>query len=128
MFNSVWYLNLQKPALAPPDWIFMPVWLILYFTMLCALFIYFYKPAEEKTKGYICFALQLLLNIIWSPAFFLMKNMVLALIVVILMEIFTFLTIKEFYKASKLAGIILIPYLLWILFATYLNAGYLFLN
>ena len=128
MFNSVWYLNLQKPAFAPPNWVFMPVWSILYFSILLALLLFIYAPSNDKAKGYSYFAIQMFLNIIWSPIFFGLKNVLFALVVVIALDICVFLTIKQFYTASKPAGIILIPYLLWILFATYLNAGYLFLN
>lgn len=125
MFKSVWYYNLTKPPLAPPDWIFPPVWSILYFSMLVALL---FKPAQNKKSGYIYFAVQLILNLLWAIVFFYLKNMFLALIVIILLDIFVILTIKSFYKVSKISGLILIPYLIWILFATYLNIGYLVLN
>ena len=128
MFKSVWYYNLTKPPLAPPDWIFPPVWSILYFSMLVALLLYLFKPAQNKKLGYIYFAVQLILNLLWTPAFFYLQNIVLALIVIILLDIFVILTIKSFYKVSKISGLILIPYLIWILFATYLNIGYLILN
>ena len=128
MFKSVWYYNLTKPPLAPPDWIFPPVWSILYFSMLVALFLYLFKPAQNKKLGYIYFIAQLILNFLWTPTFFYLQNIVLALIVIILLDIFVILTIKSFYKVSKISGLILIPYLIWILFATYLNIGYLVLN
>ena len=128
MFKSVWYYNLTKPPLAPPDWIFPPVWSILYFSMLVALLLYLFKPAQNKKSGYIYFAVQLILNLLWAIVFFYLKNMFLALIVIILLDIFVILTIKSFYKVSKISGLILIPYLIWILFVTYLNIGYLVLN
>ena len=128
MFKSVWYYNLTKPPLAPPDWIFPPVWSILYFSMLVALLLYLFKPAQNKKSDYIYFIAQLFLNLLWAPVFFYLKNMFLALIVIILLDIFVILTIKSFYKVSKLSALILIPYLIWILFATYLNIGYLVLN
>ena len=128
MFKSVWYYNLTKPPLAPPDWIFPPVWSILYFSMLVALLLYLFKPSQNKKSGYIYFIAQLFLNLLWAPVFFYLKNMFLALIVIILLDIFVILTIKSFYKVSKISSLILIPYLIWILFATYLNIGYLVLN
>ena len=128
MFKSVWYYNLTKPPLAPPEWIFLAVWSILYFSMLVALLLYLFKPAQNKKSGYIYFAVQLILNLLWTPAFFYLQNIILALIVIILLDIFVILTIKSFYKVSKISGLILMPYLLWILFATYLNIGYLVLN
>ena len=128
MFKSVWYYNLTKPPLAPPDWIFPPVWSILYFSMLVALLLYLFKPSQNKKSGYIYFIAQLILNLLWTPAFFYLQNIVLALIVIILLDIFVILTIKSFYKVSKISALILIPYLVWILFATYLNIGYFVLN
>ena len=128
MFKSVWYYNLTKPPLAPPDWIFPPVWSILYFSMLVALLLYLFKPAQNKKSGYIYFIAQLFLNLLWAPVFFYLKNMFLALIVIILLDIFVILTIKSFYKVSKISGLILIPHLIWILVVTYLNIGYLILN
>ena len=128
MFKSVWYYNLTKPPLAPPNWIFPPVWSILYLSMLVALLLYLFEPAQNKKSGYIYFIAPLFLNLLWDPVFFYLKNMFLALIVIILLDIFVILTIKSFYKVSKISGLILIPYLIWILFATYLNIGYLILN
>lgn len=128
MFKSVWYYNLIKPPFAPPDWIFSPVWSMLYFIILVAFLLYIVKPAQNKKSGYIYFTTQLIFNLLWTPTFFYMKNIVLALIVIILLDIFVILTIKSFYKVSKISALILIPYLIWILFATYLNIGYLILN
>ena len=128
MFKSVWYYNLTKPPLAPPDWIFPPVWSTLYFSMLVALLLYLFKPSQNKKLGFIYFIAQLILNLLSTPSFFYLQNIVLALIVIILLDIFVILTIKSFYKVSKISGLILMPYLLWILFATYLNIGYLVLN
>ena len=129
MYNSLWYQNLNKPFLNPPSWVFPPVWLVLYTSIVISLLIYIFTKSENnKTNGYIYFSAQMILNIIWSPAFFYSKNIALALVIVVLMVIFTILTIKEFYKVSKISSLILIPYLLWILFATYLNTAYLILN
>ena len=128
MFKSAWYYNLLKPPLSPPDWIFPSVWLILYFTIFAAILLYIFKPAENKEIGYIYFTLQLIFNLLWTPAFFYMQNIGLALAVVIVLDIFVFLTIIKFYSVSKLSGLILIPYFIWVLFATYLNMGYFILN
>ena len=128
MFKSAWYYNLLKPPLTTPDCFFSPVWAILYFSILMALLLYFFKPAQNKKSGYIYFTAQLIFNLLWTPVFFYMKNIVLALIVIILLDTFVILTIKFFYNVSKISGLILIPYLIWVLFATYLNIGYLVLN
>lgn len=128
MFKSAWYYNLVEPPFALPDWVFLPVWSVLYFTMLAAILLYIFKPAENKEIGYVYFILQLIFNLLWTPAFFYLQNIALALIIIIFLDIFVFLTIKKFYSVSKLSSLILIPYFIWILFATYLNMGYLILN
>ena len=128
MYNSRWYNNLIKPPFAPPDWIFAPVWAVLYTMIFISLILYVLKPVKGKKRGYSYFTIQILLNFAWSPIFFGMKNMFLALIIIIFMVIFTYLTLKTFYKVSKIAALLLIPYFLWIIFATYLNLGYLIKN
>ena len=128
MYSTEWYTNLIKPPFSPPDWIFTPVWTFLYITIFLAFFIYFKTPQCSKKSGYIYFFTQLLLNFIWSPIFFILQNIPLALFVVILMDIFTILTIRKFLSYSTISGLLLVPYLIWILFATYLNFGYLILN
>lgn len=128
MFRSDWYYNLIKPPFAPSDTIFMPVWTFLYITLFISLFLYIKKSAPDKKFGYICFFLQFIFNLLWTPAFFYLQNIFLALVVIIILDILVILTIKSFYKVSKVSSLILLPYLIWILFATYLNIGYLILN
>ena len=128
MFNSLWYKSLIKPILAPPDWVFAPAWGILYLMILSSFFVFLISKHENKKFGYLYFFIQLFLNIIWTPIFFSLQNIGLAFLVILLLDIFVFFTIYEFLKISKLAGLLLVPYLLWILYATYLNGGYLFLN
>lgn len=129
MYNSVWFNSLAKPALNPPAKIFSPVWAVLYAMIFLSLFIFIRTSSvSSKTKGYIYFALQLLLNVIWSPVFFLMKNIGLALIIIILLDLFVLMTIRNFYRISKTAAMLLVPYFLWIIFATYLNVSYFVLN
>lgn len=128
MFNSIWYDNLIKPALNPPSEIFPVVWGILYVLIFTAFVIYIVKPAFRKGRGYLYFFLQLILNLLWSPAFFYFKSIESALVIIIFLDIFVFLTIKNFYRVDRFAGILLIPYFIWILFATYLNIAFLILN
>jgi tryptophan-rich sensory protein len=129
MFDTVWYDNLIKPFLTPPAWVFPPAWIILYATLLAALILYTIKFSRtKKLLGYIYFILQMFLNLAWSPAFFVEQNIKLALGIIILMDIFAILMLRRFFLVSKLAGSILIPYIIWILFATYLNIGFLLLN
>jgi len=128
MFNSIWYQSLTKPKFTPPDWLFSPIWIFLYITIFLSFILYFLKPYKNKKSGYVYFAIEMILNLLWSPIFFGMQNILSAFIVIVLMDIFAVLLIKKFYSVSKISGIILIPYLLWILFATYLNYAYLILN
>ncbi len=128
MYNSIWYNSLTKPAFSPPDWFFAPAWSFLYILIFASFIFYFLKKEENKESGYLFFGVQLLLNIIWSPVFFLAKSIFGAFLIIILLDIFVFLTIRKFYSVSKITGILLIPYFIWIIFATYLNAGFLILN
>lgn len=128
MFDSSWFRSLIRPELAPPDWLFAPVWIVLYITIFVSFVLYCLKKVQDKKTGYLFFCVQLLLNLTWTPVFFVLKNIMLAFIIIILLDIFVYLTIQKFYSISKLAGILLIPYLLWVLFATYLNGAYLVLN
>ena len=89
---------------------------------------YIITPDKEKTFGYVAFGAQLILNLAWSPVFFVMQNIPLALVIVLLLDMAILITILEFYSVSKISGIILIPYFLWSMFATYLTLGYLILN
>ena len=97
--------------------------------MILALFLYARKDINKnKSWGYVLFVTQLFINFAWIPVFFGFKNIGLALAIVVLMDVLVLFTIIEFSKISKTAGRILIPYFIWILFATYLNFGYFILN
>lgn len=129
MFDTIWYDALAKPYFTPPSDVFAPVWIILYITILVSLVIFTVtKTRRNKFKGYIYFLIQLLLNIAWTPVFFSLENIFLALIIIVLLDIFVFFTIKEFHKISQIAAGTLIPYFIWIIYATYLNVGILVLN
>ena len=129
MYNTDWYDNLVKPFLTPPEWIFPPVWIFLYATLLISLIIYSITITQKKKiNGYILFVAHMIFNVLWSPVFFALHNIGLAFIIVILMDITAFFMIKNFFSVSRIAGIILIPYFCWILFATYLNLQFLVLN
>lgn len=128
MYNSDWYNSLIKPFLSPPDGVFLPVWTVLYITILISFILYFTNPNKNKKSGYIFFFVQFVLNLSRSFVFFKFKSISGGLIIIFLMGVFIFLTIKKFYSVSKVSGLILIPYFLWVLFAAYLNLGFLILN
>lgn len=129
MIDYSWYNALNQPLLKPPAWLFAPVWTILYISMGIALFLYARKfTIKSKAWGYVLFFTQLLVNLAWTPAFFGIKNIGLAFALIILLDILVLFNIIEFFKVSKSAARCLIPYFLWILFATYLNLSYFILN
>ena len=123
-----WYDKLNKSKYNPPSWIFSVVWPILYICMAISFII---VKQNEKCKNYCdplkFFTIQLLFNLIWTTIFFKFKNIKLAVLDLILIIIFTFITILQFYKISLLATLLLIPYFIWICFALYLNV-YILLN
>ena len=127
--NINWYHTLNKPYLNPPDWVFTPVWTILYITIFISFFL-FIKDGFNSRKiiPLILFITQFILNLLWTPVFFNLQNIKLGFVILFLLWITLILTAKEFYKISKPAGIILIPYLIWTTFALYLNLGILVLN
>lgn len=129
MFDSIWYDSLTKPALQPPAWIFTPVWIILYGTLLASLIIYSIKVTKKnKMSGYVYFIVHMIFNLLWSPVFFSLHNIKIALVIILVMDFLAILTIWKFYSISKIAGSILIPYMFWLTFATYLNIQFLILN
>ena len=129
MLNFDWYSELAKPWLSPPAWLFRPVWIVLYIMIASALVIYLTRYRwMDKSNGVMWFIIQLILNLLWTPVFFGMKNIGLALVVILFLDYTVFRTIVNFYEVSSIAGRLLIPYFIWILFATYLTAGMFFLN
>lgn len=124
----VWYEALNKPSLSPPSWVFGPVWTILYILMGISLYLVWVSKNKLKQKGIKLFFAQLGFNALWSIIFFGMKNPLLALVDIILLWVAIFLTIKTFSKINKLAGNLLVPYIIWVSFATYLNFMIFVLN
>lgn len=129
MFGSAWYYSLNFPPLTPPAVVFTPAWTILY-VMIFISFVLFVTRRSEKSKlwGYILFLGQIVLNFSWTPIFFGTHNISLALLVIVLLDVMVLFNILEFYKISQKSAYLLIPYFIWILFATYLNLGMLILN
>jgi tryptophan-rich sensory protein len=118
-----WYLELNKPSFNPPNWIFAPVWTLLYIMMGIAAGIVWAKGFYHiwvKTALYH-FGIQLLFNALWSIIFFGFKNPFGALLVILTLLVLLIFTIKWFKVVSTTAAYLLIPYLLWVCFATALN-------
>jgi len=125
-----WYAALRKPVLNPPSWIFAPVWTILYVMMgVSAFLIWKQGLGNDNVKTALTiFILQLALNFAWSPAFFGMKSPLMGLVIIVLMWCAILFTIVLFHRVSHPAAYLLAPYLIWVSFATYLNASIYFLN
>jgi len=125
-----WYASLNKPSFAPPNWVFGPAWTLLYFLMGMSFYLIWrqgWKKEKVKTAGKYFFV-QLGLNFIWSPIFFGLRAPLLGLIVIVAMWALIVMTMKKFYPLSRLAFYLLVPYLLWVSFATILNAAIVVLN
>lgn len=125
-----WYDSLKKPPFSPPNWIFGPVWTILYTLMGISAYLVWRQGINDSQikTALIIFGVQLFLNALWSPIFFGFKAMFAALIVIIIMWIAILLTILTFFKISTVAAVLLIPYILWVSFATILNFSLWMLN
>ncbi|WP_281541401.1 TspO/MBR family protein [Maribacter aestuarii] len=118
-----WYVTLNKPSFNPPNWVFAPVWTILYILMGISAGWVWGKGFHHKwvKTGLYHFGFQLLLNALWSIVFFGLKEPFWALWIIVSLLIVLALTIKWFKVVSKFAAALLIPYLLWVCFATLLN-------
>ncbi|WP_291284839.1 TspO/MBR family protein [Flavobacterium sp.] len=128
---ETWYPTLIKPVFNPPNWIFMPVWTLLYILMAVAAGLVWDKIKEQKETVKIAlgfFLIQLTLNAIWSYLFFELKNPMLALIEIVLLWLMIYETYLKFIKINKIAGYLLIPYMAWVAFAGVLNASIWWLN
>jgi len=125
-----WYSTLTKPTFAPPGWIFGPVWIILYFLMGVSLYTVWINGSKPKIRKvfFIVFGIQLALNALWSLLFFGLKSPVLGLVDIILLDIMVIVTIIYAKSISKLAALLLVPYLVWIIFASMLNFAIFLLN
>ena len=127
---SSWYLQLNKPSFSPPNWIFGPVWITLYTLMGISLFLVWKKGIEKKDvrAAVMIFGLHLFLNALWSFLFFGLQNPFIGLIGILLVLISLLVVIRKFYSISKKSAYILIPYLVWVSFATLLNFSIWILN
>jgi translocator protein len=127
--DNSWFSNLVKPSFNPPNWIFGPVWTLLYFLMGISLYlIWVSKKSKNRKIGLYLFFTQLILNSLWSILFFGLNNPLFAFVEIILLWVAILLTILYFYKVNKKASYLLIPYILWVTFAAILNLSIFMLN
>ena len=125
-----WYATLIKPSFNPPSWLFGPVWTLLYVLMGISLFLVIMegKKGRNIRIPLILFAVQLILNTLWSFAFFGLESPLYGLLVIIPLWVFIFATIVTFYPIRKAAAWLLVPYIAWVSFATILNYALYSLN
>jgi translocator protein len=125
-----WYKTLNKPFFSPPNWIFGPVWTMLYLMMGISAGLIWLKGLKSRKvqKALFYFCLQLFLNFTWSIVFFGLHQPLLAFINIIFLLSSILLTIVKFEKISKKAAYLLIPYILWVTFASLLNFSIVVLN
>lgn len=119
----VWYASLEKPSFTPPDAVFSPVWITLFVLMGLSLYFIWREPLRQQGVkiALFFFTLQLVLNVCWSIIFFGLQNPFMAFIEIIILWIVILLTILVSLRVSRIAAILLIPYILWVSFAAVLN-------
>ena len=117
-----WYAGLRKPAWNPPAWVFAPAWTLLYVLMaVAAWFVWREGGWKEQWRALALFLVQWLLNALWTPLFFGMHRSGLAFGEILLLWLVLAVTMKSFWRVSKSAGALLVPYLAWVSFAATLN-------
>lgn len=127
---TTWYAQLSRPSFTPPDWTFGVVWPVLYVMMGISAFLIWNVGIDKRQVKVAlgCFALQLILNGLWAPIFFGLHLIGLALVEIVILWAAILMTILAFWKVSKPAALLLLPYILWVSFAVVLNAGLFLLN
>ena len=125
--GSIDYNNLQRPPLSPPSIVFPIVWTILYILMGVSYGILKVRNLNDEDVNFIYY-LQLIVNALWSIVFFLLKWRLFSFIWILILDFLVVVMIVKFYEKNKVAGLIQIPYLIWIIFASYLNLTIYFLN
>ncbi|MDX9893690.1 MAG: TspO/MBR family protein [Patescibacteria group bacterium] len=125
-----WYSTLNKPSFNPPNWLFGPVWTVLYVLMGIALYLVWQQiRIDPRAKpAIILFLTHLILNASWSIIFFGLQNIGLALVELIVLWLMIILVTRQFWQIKKLAAKLILPYLAWVTFAAVLNLALFILN
>ncbi|RFC53459.1 TspO/MBR family protein [Brumimicrobium aurantiacum] len=131
-----WYEQLEKPFFTPPNWLFGPAWTILYILMGGSLAIIWQMVAVVRypifrkfaKRGIVIFIIHFLFNLAWTPVFFKYHLINLALVIIFIILAFIIILIRHFFRLDRLSAFLLIPYLLWVTFATALNLAIVVLN
>lgn len=125
---DTWYLTLQKPSWNPPSWVFGPVWTTLYVLMGASAFLVSRSKKLGKSLALWFFLAHLVVNTLWSIVFFALHELLLSVLVIVLLLALILVLMRLFWRHSKTATWLLVPYLLWVTFATVLNTTILVLN
>jgi tryptophan-rich sensory protein len=124
-----WYDTLVRPAWAPPNWIIGPVWNVLFVLMAIAFYIIWMAPdGPEKKRAMQLYLAQLVLNVVWSAAFFGLHSLLAGVVAIVILWVFILMTILAFRKISQPAAWMLVPYIVWVTVAGSVNFGFLALN
>ncbi|MBU4360264.1 tryptophan-rich sensory protein [Candidatus Parcubacteria bacterium] len=123
----IWYASLIKPSFSPPNWIFGPMWILLYILMGISIYL-IWNNIEKNKNIFWLFWIHLFFNATWSIIFFGLQNPGLAFVNILIILLFIIILIIKFYKINKYASYLLIPYLLWVSFASALNYFIWYLN
>jgi len=123
-----WYAQLNKPVFAPPNWIFAPVWTLLYFLMGISLYLNLISPKKQSVANVRLFFVHLFFNFIWSPVFFGARSLFWGLVVILIIWAMIVAMIIRFSKVNPASSFLLYPYLIWVSFATILNFSLLLIN
>lgn len=128
--RSGWYAGLEKPFFNPPDWLFGPVWTVLYLTMAVAAWMVWRQESENPLvkPALLLFFTQLIVNVLWPALFFSMRRPDWALMEIVLMWLLIVATVLVFARIKRWAALLLLPYLGWVLFAAVLNGAIWWLN
>jgi tryptophan-rich sensory protein len=124
--TRTWYPTLAAPPLQPPSWLFGPVWTLLYTLMAVAAWRIWRRYGWDRSLT--LYLVHLALNAAWTAVFFAMRRMDLALVDILALDVTLALTVVMFWRRDRVAGLLLAPTLAWVLFASYLNAGFWLLN
>lgn len=119
--NSDWYQSLKKSPLTPPSWVITIAWTTLYALIIVSAIIFLKNGGTVRSAGFLYYCAAWVLNLLWSPLFFTYQRPDLSFVVVLGLIVLIAYTIIEFYKVSRTAGHLLVPYLVWVIFAAYLN-------
>jgi len=127
---TTWYATLQKPPFNPPNWLFAPAWATLYLLMGISAFIIWRRGLgnPQVKRALFLFVIQLVLNALWSVAFFGLESPLYGVIVIAALWVAILFTILKFFKVSSVAAVLMLPYILWVTFAAVLNVSIWVLN